>query len=100
MVKTQYRRANSVKRVSSDYLKNLGDEDIVFIPRSTVTSKIVKLQNSSFNKKGSVSVLKILINSFYNQDTDNFAKQNLIQMDVKSVNKCFKDTKIFLYINN
>lgn len=98
MVKTQYRRANSVKRVSIDYLKDRGDEEIVFIPRSTVTSRIVKLQNPAFYKKSNNIILKKLIDAFYNQDKENFSKQNFVQMDVKSVNECFKGTDIYIYI--
>lgn len=100
MVKTQIRRINSVKRISSDELKQLSNEDIVFVPRSTITAEIVKLQNSRSNTKEIVNPLKILIDSFCNQNKENFSKSKLVQMDVKSVNLCFQGKPIFLYIDD
>lgn len=98
MVKSKCGRIGGVKRISNQSLGNMSDEDIVYVPRSTITSEIVTLQNQIATQKKKVKTLNRLMEIFNQESDSDFAKRNYIRMNVKVVSECFSEKVIFLYI--
>jgi len=99
MVKTQIRRTNIVEEYLSNNLAGFDDNDIVFIPRSTVSSEIVKLQNLVSKTKTSDQKLMMLVNSYHSQNREYISKSRFVKMSVKTVNECFSDVVITVYVD-
>lgn len=83
----------------SNNLAGFDDNDIVFIPRSTVSSEIVKLQNLVSKTKTSDQKLMMLVNSYHSQNREYISKSRFVKMSVKTVNECFSDVVITVYVD-
>ena len=88
-----------MKKILSNELGKYDDEVIVFVPRVSVSCKIVKLQNSCLKTTPPPKNLTLLIDSVHSQAKQDASKRRFVKMSKKIAYECFKDEKIPVYID-
>ena len=96
MVKAQLGGSNIVTRVLSNQLVEYDGDTTIYIPRSTISGEIVKLQRSGQQTDRNNQKLKTLINSLCTE----VKKRRYIRMSAKDVIECFEGDVISVYIDN
>lgn len=100
MVKTQFGGSGVVIKISSNELGSYDENTPIFIPRSTVSYEIVKLQNITIKTDLNDKKLLLLINAISDATKDSIHKRHFVRMNAKSVLECFKDEAVPVYVND
>ena len=99
MIKAQERGKQVVIKIQSNELQKYADDIQVFVPRTTISSQIVKLQNTRAKTENNTNKLMLLISSFHSQTKNTPIKSKFIKLNAKIVLECFKDEIVSVYIN-
>lgn len=99
MIEYKYRSNSMVIEISKNDLNKYDDRTMVLVPRGTVSSEIVNLQNASLKTEQTALKLIRLINIFYSQNKNNTLKKRFVKMSIKTVRECFEDNIYTIYID-
>ncbi len=87
-------------KVHSDKLGDYDENTPIFVPRSTISFEIVRLQNDGKKTDKKNKQLISLINTLSSETNDSIQKRRFVRMSVKSVRECFNDKVVTVYVDD
>ena len=99
MKKKKKKDDKAMLKVLSNELNKYSEDTKVYLPRTTVSYEIVKLQNDLSDLENNQKRIFLLMTTFHSQTKDNISKLRFIQTTAKMVNECFKGDIVSVYLN-